>query len=399
MPLSKGKSKRAFEHNIKVEMEHGKPQNQALAIAYSMKRRKKMAKGGQIEGVHRPVEAKHLKGGMSQMGLQTRVAKELGDHPAAQEAREEAKKRAYDTIKEARNVAGGKSKRPLEGLAEGGEVPMEDRENQRPGRQPIKHPKIMKGGTFTTKLRNQEDDLEMQDAPASPAEQPPEELDEMEADKKGPMVAAFEMKKMAEGGKVDHMADYMKHSDADYNSTEAGDAVGGGLASIRHEHDTQEQARAAHGRKHPEAAKHYAEALGHYKKAEASYAKHKKGQKLAEGGMAEDEQEEEHHDSMHAAIMAKRKRMHDEIDSGAHDEDAAEMMAEGGQVDLHSEHEEEPNNEDQMSFEALKKENYNSSDLDADQPEDSNEDGDDIDKDDHDMIGSIRRKMKAKRQF
>lgn len=67
MPLHKGKSEKAFKENIKTEMEHGKPQNQALAIAYSMKRKakaKKMAEGGDADsgknrkdfekGVHKP---------------------------------------------------------------------------------------------------------------------------------------------------------------------------------------------------------------------------------------------------------------------------------------------------------------------------------------------------------
>ena len=50
MPLMKSKSKEAFKHNIKAEMDSGKPQDQALAIAYSVKRksRKKMADGGQV---------------------------------------------------------------------------------------------------------------------------------------------------------------------------------------------------------------------------------------------------------------------------------------------------------------------------------------------------------------
>jgi len=38
MPLSKGKSKKAFSDNIKTEMAAGKPQKQAVAIAYSEKR-------------------------------------------------------------------------------------------------------------------------------------------------------------------------------------------------------------------------------------------------------------------------------------------------------------------------------------------------------------------------
>jgi len=39
MPLEKGKSKEAFSHNIKTEVAAGKPVKQAVAIAYSEKRR------------------------------------------------------------------------------------------------------------------------------------------------------------------------------------------------------------------------------------------------------------------------------------------------------------------------------------------------------------------------
>ena len=38
MPLMKSKSDKAFKKNIKTEMKAGKPQDQAVAIAYSMKR-------------------------------------------------------------------------------------------------------------------------------------------------------------------------------------------------------------------------------------------------------------------------------------------------------------------------------------------------------------------------
>jgi hypothetical protein len=38
MPLIKGKSNKAFQHNIKAEMAAGKPQKQAVAIALSVKR-------------------------------------------------------------------------------------------------------------------------------------------------------------------------------------------------------------------------------------------------------------------------------------------------------------------------------------------------------------------------
>jgi hypothetical protein len=47
MPLKKGSSKAAFEHNIKKELQAGKPVAQALAIAYSVKREgKKKGKKG-----------------------------------------------------------------------------------------------------------------------------------------------------------------------------------------------------------------------------------------------------------------------------------------------------------------------------------------------------------------
>ncbi len=41
MPLKKGKSKAAFQFNIKAEVDAGKPVKQAVAIAYSEKRRTK----------------------------------------------------------------------------------------------------------------------------------------------------------------------------------------------------------------------------------------------------------------------------------------------------------------------------------------------------------------------
>lgn len=41
MPLIKSKSKKAFSANIKKEIKAGKPQKQAVAIAYSVKRKAK----------------------------------------------------------------------------------------------------------------------------------------------------------------------------------------------------------------------------------------------------------------------------------------------------------------------------------------------------------------------
>lgn len=41
MPLKKSSSKEAFKSNIKAEMKAGKPQKQAVAIAYSVKKKAK----------------------------------------------------------------------------------------------------------------------------------------------------------------------------------------------------------------------------------------------------------------------------------------------------------------------------------------------------------------------
>ncbi len=45
MPLVKSASKGAFRKNIKTEIAHGKPQKQAVAIAYNVKRKAQGKKG------------------------------------------------------------------------------------------------------------------------------------------------------------------------------------------------------------------------------------------------------------------------------------------------------------------------------------------------------------------
>jgi len=51
MPLEKGKSEAAFSHNVKTEMNAGKPQKQAVAIAYSEKRGDKRTKDNANAGL------------------------------------------------------------------------------------------------------------------------------------------------------------------------------------------------------------------------------------------------------------------------------------------------------------------------------------------------------------
>lgn len=44
MPLKKSKSQKAFSSNVKAEIKAGRPQKQAVAIAYAVKRRAKKGK-------------------------------------------------------------------------------------------------------------------------------------------------------------------------------------------------------------------------------------------------------------------------------------------------------------------------------------------------------------------
>ena len=124
-----------------------------------------------------------------------------------------------------------------------------------------------------------------------------------------------------------------------------------------------------------------------------------KGYGFADGGSIEDEEQMEHHDSIAAAIMAKRDRMHAMIDSGAMDEDKAVKMAEGGQVDLDLNSMEQPNKYYGRNEDDVLKENYDEPIHSMSQPMDSNEHGDDIDSDKHDMVSAIRKKMKSRKQF
>ena len=55
MPLTKSKSEKAFKENIKREIAAGKPQKQAVAIAYDVQRRAKKADGG---GLYANIHAK-----------------------------------------------------------------------------------------------------------------------------------------------------------------------------------------------------------------------------------------------------------------------------------------------------------------------------------------------------
>lgn len=106
MPLIKSKSKKAFGKNVEKEMDAGRPQKQALAIAYATQRRakgKKMAHGGSAES--RQKEKESIKGIHKGdfMSLGTSPAGRYA-HPGRTRKDEWAKKEHDRVLNEARSM-------------------------------------------------------------------------------------------------------------------------------------------------------------------------------------------------------------------------------------------------------------------------------------------------------
>ncbi len=391
MPLINGKSKKAFSENVEKEMHAGKPQKQALAIAYNVKNKnkKKYAKGGQI-----PPSAKTESRPDPDEAGQEEISRNRGNKASKEDSWTD-----QPTVRQA----------------------------QKPSITRLSQPKIVGSDAFSVRRREDvEQSKDFMDSipPESDKAQPQERDNEMDAKKSGDPVKkspihSKNLNMYAKGGKINEVepmhlaeADEVEHPE--------------GL-----EEDNDEMAPSE----------------------EVIMADH-----FARGGMAHDmddqpepEEEIEHHDSIAAAIMAKRDRLHAMIDSGAADMDhAAEAkMASGGTVEsgspdmnyadggevmgkkdglftfprekkessiksrdsIHSDDsnmadlsrnaDEDANEEDQLSFNALRKENYSESEglRQLNNPEDSAEHGDDIDSDKHDMVSAIRSKMNMRRQF
>lgn len=371
MPLKHGKSQKAFESNFKTEMSEGKPKDQSLAIAYSVKRKasgkkpKKMAEGGMAKNDSAKTESRPMpdeRDNDSKM-----VGQNSGKKAPGQDSWTDQPTVAQAQAKDSRKVM------------------------------PIKHPKMVPINGASLRLRDQEDSLEDSASPGPYGAQPQKADDEEGANRQGPKVAALEMKKMASGGTVASGSKDMNYANGGQVSFEEAEADGvehpAGLESDNDQmRPPQDEYMAGHM------------------------------QMLADGGMAEDEIEDQMHDSVAAAIMARRdRRAKQDSDS---DVDSQMMMAEGGEIlpksrqseilshgsmdsddsdqaDLSRNADEDANEEDQASFNALKKENYSESAglKQMTQPMDSNEHGHEIDSDDHDMVEAIRRKMASKRQF
>ncbi len=217
----------------------------------------------------------------------------------------------------------------------------QDRQAQRgPKFEKLKHPKMVAQNAYSVKMRGYEDDLVEHAKPTSPDEELPQRL--------------------AKGGEINE--DVSMH-DAEMDNQQDPEGL---------ESDNDEMS--------PEMAEYMSKRMPAFAKG---------GMAREEDMQPEDEEMEEHHDSIAAAIMARKKRAE------------GMLLADGGMVDLDENEMEEPNQEYGLEHAALK-ENYDEPLRSMQQPEDSNEHGDmreDDEENKMDMISKLRSKIRSKRQF
>lgn len=366
MPLMHSKSKKAFSKNVETEMKSGKPKDQSIAIAYSIKRKpKKMASGGKPEEAHesttRPDGGYGSVTVIDAKGGEVKRMAAGGPVSAKKEKRPMPETEGEDSHQIARNGA-------KHALSPEADFQTEHRPMPKKGMRttPIKHPSMAQSPVFKTKMRDQEDHLQTSaGVNDGPQEQPPKDDDEIGPDRSGPTTPSLKMKRMAKGGMIN---EEVSMHDAEEDEVEHP----AGLESDNDEMKPPEDEFMT----------------GHF----------------AEGGEIDpmDEEMEEHHASISAAIMAKRAKLHEMVASGAMDEDnaAESMMADGGQVDLDENAMEEPNGYYERNEHAALKENYDEGMHDATDPMDSNEHGDEREasaENKRDMVSAIRSRMRKRR--
>lgn len=275
------------------------------------------------------------------------------------------------------------SKKPLK-QADWTDQPTLAQAQSRPKVQPIQHPRMVKSDVLQTRLMGKEDHLQSAAAPMSDKAQPPKEDNEMGADRQGPKVHPLKM--MAKGGMLPagSEADMAEHppgleSDDDMEGPKSVEYMAGYMAA----HKKYAQGGGVDG-KQPISAVFEHESPDAM--AMAGDDDDEMGaQMAADGGMIDHEMEDEKHSSIAAAIMARKGR---------------KMMAEGGQVDIEDNAQEEPNGLQDLNEAALK-ENYDSDMEDVSQPEDSNEMGDEHEDESEnkmDRISAMRSRMSKLRK-
>jgi hypothetical protein len=376
MPLIKRKSQKAFEHNLKAEMHAGKPQDQSLAIAYSIKRKAKKAAGGSVQSGSKDMNM--ARGGYAEGGMAYK------NDSAKTQARPMPEERDNDS----QEISENSSKKS----------PKNDSWTDRPDIKQarkgmkttkIKYPKMVPTDAFSSRLRDEEDDLEMSEAPGPYGEQPPKRDDEEGADRQGPESEDLNLKMMAKGGMSgSHDEEEAEHADLkSHVSREYG--AGPEEDEVEHPAGLEEDDDQMRLPVDEYMASHFA-----------------KG-----GDIDEDEAMLEHAASVAAAVMArmKRRQMAEGGEMLKHD-DADDILShdsiysdDSDQADISRNADEDANEEDQLSWNALRKENYSESEglEHMDSPRDSNLHGDTREMDrenDHDksLVSRIRSKVKKR---
>lgn len=385
MPLIQSKSKKAFKENVEKEMSAGKPQNQSLAIAYETKRRnsKKMAKGGEVPSAKSEARPMPTSKGQEQ------PARNSGNKAPSQDQWTD-----LPVLKQARKLS------PT----------------------PLSEPRMVASSVIKSRpagmLKDQERHMESAMAPMSPRAQPKTAYNEQMAMKKGPTVPALKMKRMADGGEVveDEAQDIQDHDKEQEAQARAArmqkmlapakkvvtriDAQKYAKGGMINEDVSMEDAdedmvehpaglESSNDEMSPSEEEIMSSRMAHGGEVDEETYTNKPDNGFgaiifkADGGMVDDEADMEHHDSVAAAIMAKRKR-----------------MAEGGQVDIDSNNEEQPNGYYARNEDAALKENYDQDMDDVSQPEDSNLMGHTIsDEDLHDRVSKIMASMKTRKSL
>jgi hypothetical protein len=360
----KGKSKKAFSHNVEVEMKSGKPQNQALAIAYSLKKRKKMAKGGPVE------------------------------ESASNEKRPMPDQRAAD----AKMVSHNSGKKPLVD-SDWTDNPTVRQAQNKPRIMPLKHPSMVPSNGFSTRMYDKEGNLMESIKPNNgPQQQPEKNYDEKGPNRQGPDMKDLHMKMMAEGGEID---DDSQDQEPDHQEgipkrrklrplnpgqerqkplyDTSSYAEGGEINGIVSMEDAEED-QEPHIAVGQESYMHPSEDEYMSGEMEPQYAE---GGEIDSMEQPQPEADEERHSSIAAAVMSRMKR-----------------MAEGGQVDIEENNEEHPNSFYERNEDAALKENMDSAFMDMTQPDDSNEMGDEREmkrSDRHDRVGQVLKRIRSRR--
>jgi ribosomal 50S subunit-recycling heat shock protein len=395
MPLINSKSKKAFQKNVATEMEANPSpdkRKQNLAIAYSMKRKaaaKKMAQGGKVnesaKTEHQPstseldhdmdmVARNHLKKALKESGWTDNSTVTDAQNPSPTALSQPAQ-RGSDAMAKRQNAHTDEEK-------DFGDTIPPETDRAQPNTRDDEHGASDEGS-----------DVSDMASEHSTGYKPYTWAKENDDTKEQASPKFKKVQSLAKGGMPemepkDHDTELMERDDeADLEDSLPPGAHG---EQPKSGYDSEEEDETAGPvdmeREHSNGREAYAEGET---VAEAIIKARHAAEQMAEGGEVDlDEDNEGIHQDLADEVLA-RKHLRDR----AHKND--------GQSNLASASREADNEEDELSFDALKKENYSeASAIDFEQPEDSNEhspEHEEEDVNDDDMVEFLRKKMKKSR--